>query len=111
MVLAKIDDQVVGFLSLKKHSEYAYEIYVMGVSPEYHRSGIGKELIKATEQYLRQLNVEFLQVKTLSSERENEAYRKTRLFYKNCGFRQLEVFPDLWDKDNPCLLMIKNIIG
>ncbi|MBT4793414.1 MAG: GNAT family N-acetyltransferase [Halobacteriovoraceae bacterium] len=99
----------IGFLSLKKHSPFTSEVYVMGVIPEYHRKGVGKKLLIEAEKVLAQNGVEFLQVKTVSADRECEFYRKTRLFYKSFGFKEVEVFPTLWDEHNPCQLLIKSI--
>jgi len=100
-------DDIIGFASVKKHNASAAEIYVMAVLPAYHRLGIGREIMSAVETRLRAVNIEFLQVKTLDASRENEAYTKTRLFYTKQGFTPLEVFPDLWDKNNPCVQMVK----
>lgn len=41
------EGQAVGFAALKATSPCAGEIYVMGVLPEYHRSGIGQQLFAA----------------------------------------------------------------
>jgi catechol 2,3-dioxygenase-like lactoylglutathione lyase family enzyme len=45
----------------------------------------------------------------LSDRRPDEGYAKTRAFYRACGFRPLEEFPDLWDAQNPALQMIKSL--
>ena len=109
MVIATMDEKPVGFLSLRHHSSFTTEIYVMGVLPEYHRSGIGKKLLIEAEKVLSNQEVDFLQVKTVSSDRECEFYKKTRLFYKSFGFKEVEVFPSLWDEANPCQLLIKSV--
>ena len=36
-----------------------------------------------------------------------EAYDATNAFYQACGYEAIEVFPDLWDEWNPCLLRLK----
>lgn len=109
MFVAFEQDRAVGFVSIKKHSEYAAEVYVMGVLPEFHRKGIGQALLKEAESWLADKGLEFLQVKTLSQDRECEFYKKTRLFYQAYGFRPLEVISSLWGASNPCLLMVKSI--
>lgn len=81
----------------------------MGVLEAYHRRGIGRSLVAACEKYCRDHRKEFLTVKTLAEARASKSYEKTRLFYLSMGFKPLEVFPDLWDEDNPCLLMVKRI--
>jgi len=90
-----------------RHSAYAAEVYVMAVLPEFHRQGIGQALLRHAEGILANDGVEFLQVKTLSPNKPDDGYDKTRAFYVACGFRPLEEFPDLWDRDNPALQMIK----
>ena len=99
----------VGFLSLKNHSAYTSEVYVMGVLPSYHRHGIGRLLLVEAEKNLASKGFEFLQVKTVSADRECDFYKKTRLFYKSFGFKEVEVFPTLWDVSNPCQLLIKSL--
>lgn len=105
--LASVEGQVVGFLALRHHSEYAAEIHVMGVRPEAHRQGIGRALIIAAQDFLRERGVVFLQVKTLGPSNPDANYARTRAFYAAMGFRQLEEFEHLWDC--PCLLMVKSI--
>jgi ribosomal protein S18 acetylase RimI-like enzyme len=106
-MLALVDGQVVGFLTIKYHTQHAAEIHVMGVHPSKHRQGIGRALVDKTEQILRQQGIEYLQVKTLSPSRPNKDYARTRTFYEAMGFRPLEEFKELWDKENPCLQMVK----
>ena len=99
----------VGFVALKVHNLYTAEICVMGILKEYHRQGIGQKLIEHCEGYCKENKMEFLTVKTLDESRESNSYTKTRLFYQAMGFKPLEVFPLFWDKDNPCLFMVKSI--
>jgi len=100
-------EEVVGFLALKTHNIYTSEISVMGVLPEYHRSGIGRQLIENCEQFCLKSKTEFLTVKTLDDTVASNSYSKTRNFYLSLGFRPLEVFPLHWDENNPCLFMAK----
>ena len=106
--LAVNEEQVVGFLSVKQHSEYAAEIYVMAVHPQFHRLGIGRQLVEMAERKLCSSGVEYLQVKTLGASHPDEHYTKTRAFYYSVGFKPLEEFMGLW-KGNPCLQMIKRL--
>ena len=109
MIIAKENNEAVGFISLKIHSEYTAEIYVMGVLPTYHRQGIATKLLSKAENELKKRRVEFLQVKTISPHHESQHYHISRLFYKSNRFREVEVFPTLWGPSNPCLLMIKEL--
>ncbi len=104
--LARQDEEVLGFLSLKQHNPYAAEVYVMGVHPQAHRQGIGRALVEQASFYLRTQKVEYLQVKTLGPSNPDEGYARTRAFYLAMGFRPLEELRTLWDENNPCLLMV-----
>ena len=108
-VVASVDDDDVGITTIKHHSPYAAEIYLMAVKPEHHRHGIGRRMLHRVEASLAASGVEFLQVKTLSPARVDEGYAKTRAFWLTCGFRPLEEFPTLWDPDNPALQLIKTV--
>ena len=108
-MLAKDKDDVIGFLTIKRHFPDSAEIHCMGILPQYHRKGTGKLLIKELEKYLEYEGVKILQVKTVSADRDCSAYAKTRAFYKAVGFIPLEVFPTFWDKANPCLVLVKQI--
>jgi ribosomal protein S18 acetylase RimI-like enzyme len=107
--LAKLDGQVLGFLSLKHHFPASAEIYVMAVHPEAQRSGIGRALVAAAEAHARGLGVEYMQVKTLGPSRPSAEYARTRAFYEAMGYRPLEEFKKIWDENNPCLVMIKKL--
>lgn len=99
----------VGFVALKVHNRYTAEVYVMGVLARFHRQGVGKALIQACEAFCRARGIEFLTVKTLAASRAHAGYAKTRAFYHAMGFRPLEVFPALWDPQNPCLFLAKRL--
>jgi GNAT superfamily N-acetyltransferase len=104
------DDKAIGFVAVKIHNQYTAEVCVMGVLKEYHRQGVGKILIKHCEDFCVESEKEYLTVKTLDESRASRSYEKTRLFYLSVGFKPLEVFPLYWDKDNPCLLLVKHIM-
>ena len=106
-----INKEPVGFVAVKEHNQYTAEICVMGVLPNFHRQGIGKKLICWCEVYCSANRQEFLTVKTLAESRTSKSYEKTRMFYRGMGFKPLEVFPLFWDKDNPCLFLVKYIGG
>lgn len=103
-------DSPIGFLAVKQHNAYTAEVCVMGIMTACHRQGIGKALIQEAEGCCVRNGLEFLTVKTLDASRADEGYEKTRSFYLAMGFRPLEVFPMLWDEDNPCLFMAKSLM-
>lgn len=102
-------DMPIGFVYLYNHNQFTCEVYCMGVLKNYQRKGVGKKLIAAAEEYARKVGSKFLTVKTLADTHPDEGYKMTRQFYLAAGFIPLEVFPDLWGKENPCLFLVKNI--
>jgi ribosomal protein S18 acetylase RimI-like enzyme len=108
-LLAWQANQVVAFLSIKTHNSYSAEIFVTGVLPEFHRQGIGTQLVAAAEAYVQGKGFEYLQVKTLGPSHADPFYACTRSFYEKVGFRPLEEFKQIWNEENPCLIMIKRI--
>lgn len=104
---AKSRDEIIGFVTLKSTSEDTAELHCMGVKKAFHRLGAGTLLYQALEKSAK-TNYKYLQVKTVDEGHYKE-YDQTIAFYKKMGFSKLEVFPDLWDEWNPCLVMVKRI--
>ena len=98
----------IGFIVLKETSNATAEIYVMGVLKEYHRNGIGRLLFEVFQEYAKDQEYQFLQVKTVKKGYYKE-YDMTNAFYEKLGFRELECFPMLWDEWNPCQVYVKYI--
>ena len=99
------ENQAIGFLCLKETGKDTLEISVMGVLKDYHRHGIGKELFLNAKKLAIENGYSFLQVKTVQMGCY-ETYDNTNRFYLSLGFKEFEVFPDLWDKWNPCQIYI-----
>lgn len=107
--LAHRSGHTVGFLTLKIHSPFSAEIYAMGVRQPHQRQGIGQCLVQKAQEWLKQQGFEYLQVKTLGPSNDDQNYAKTRAFYSANGFRPLEELKQLWNEQNPCLILIKRI--
>ena len=99
----------IGFISIKVHYEHTGEIYVCGVLPNHHKQGVGKELYRLAEDYLVMYGCKYIIVKTLSELAQYEPYDKTRGFYLRIGFEPLITLTEMWDDENPCLVMIKEL--
>ena len=99
----------VGFVAIQVHNAYTAEVLVMGIQPEYHRHGMGKQLIECCKVYCVANGHEFLTVKTLDASSGSKSYEKTRSFYQSMGFKPLQVFPLYWDAENPCLFLLLTI--
>ena len=107
MLVAFDGSDLTGFTSLNLHNKSTGEIHVMGVLPDYHRSGAGKAMVRACENYLLAKNCQFITVKTLSSSKKDTFYERTRKFYESMGFYPLEELKTLWGEANPCFFMAK----
>lgn len=102
---AYVKDEAIGFISLKETSRYTLEIYCMGVIKKYQGRGLGKALFDCAKAYATQSNYKIMQVKTVK-QGVYDIYDKTNAFYKHLVFLELEVFPTLWDKWNPCQVFV-----
>ncbi len=105
---AKENNKTTGFICLKETGKDTAEIAVMGVLKECHRQGTGKKLVMAAKDIATAKGYSFLQVKTVQMGLYKD-YDKTNFFYRNVGFKEFEVFPMLWDKDNPCQVYVMSL--
>ena len=105
---AKEDDKVMGFLCLKETGKATVELAVMGVLKDYHRNGIGRQLVDKAIEVAESSGYEFMQVKTVKMG-VYEDYDITNRFYISCGFKELEVFPLYWDEANPCQIYVMSL--
>ena len=95
-----------GFIVLRETSRFTCEIMVMGVRPDCHRQGIGTALWETFRQYAMEKGYLYALVKTVQ-EGKYPAYDLTNHFYQKCGFKELELFPSLWDEQNPCQIYVQ----
>lgn len=105
---AKEDDEYIGFLCLKETGRETVELAVMGVLKTCHRKGVGSALFTKARETAADAGYSFMQVKTVKMG-VYEDYDITNRFYISCGFKEFEVFPDLWDEDNPCQIYVMSL--
>jgi GNAT superfamily N-acetyltransferase len=105
--IAKDDDQVVGFITVREHFPDAWEVHCIAIDVELRNKGIGRALHRHVEQWLAKRGVLFLQVKTIAATSPSPEYAQTRAFYAAIGYTQLEVFPLLWEPRLPVLQLVK----
>ena len=101
------ESDVVGFIGLSYSSEDCAEIDCLGVKKAHQGRRIGSQLLATLESEACK-KVDYLQVKTVA-EGSNKDYDRTNVFYRSLGFKKLEIFPQLWDPQNPCQILIKKI--
>ena len=108
MFAAFDENKPVGFLCLKETGKATIEIQVMGVLKDYQRLGIGRKLFAEAKSWSVLQGYSFMQVKTVQMGRYKE-YDVTNAFYRSLGFKEFEVFPNLWDEWNPCQVYIMSL--
>ncbi len=108
-VAAYIDNQVVGFYSIREENEDVLDMYVLGVLRKYHGSGVGSELQKYVDNYALEHRYTYLMVLTLAEKKQNKEYLLTRNFYLKQGFIDFYQNDDIFDKNNPCQIMMKKL--
>ena len=109
MWVARLGGRAIGFVTLRQHFPATAELHLIAIHPAHHRHSIGAGLIAAIESHLRGTATRHLTVKTLAPEAGDPYYARTHRFYAAQGFLPLEVFPTLWDPENPCLLLSKSL--
>ncbi len=101
----------LGILGGAIHYGRTGDIVVMGVKPGRHRQGVGRALYEAAEDYFIRQGCGYVMVKTLSDLVDFPPYESTRRFYRGMGFAPLVTLREMWDEENPCLIMLKKLGG
>jgi len=103
------DEAGVGFLTWTHDRERdVAEITWMAVRADLRRHGIGRSLLGALIDRLREEQVHRLDVKTLSERASYPPYAETRGFYLANGFEWVAEL-DIWDEDDPAVLLSRSL--
>ncbi|ASQ47010.1 GNAT family N-acetyltransferase [Legionella clemsonensis] len=86
---AKKDNDTIGLVSIDFPYPNNANIYWMAVLRDFHRQGIGRQLVDAACQFAKTHGAKTVTVETLSPSEEEENYLKTYLFYQSVGFSPL----------------------
>jgi ribosomal protein S18 acetylase RimI-like enzyme len=105
--VAQRDDSLAGFLTLREHYPEAWEIHCLAVERSSHRRGIGRRLVRHSEEWLRARSVTVLHVKTVAPSRSDPFYARTLEFYCALGFHRVFETTAIWGPDSPCLVLVK----
>lgn len=84
--VAQCENTVIGVATIKKHYTSSWEIYFMVVDRDFHRQGVGHQMLAEIEIAAQKSKAKLLQVKTLGESPSDPYYAKTRSFYLAQGF-------------------------
>ena len=104
-----IDNEAIGFYSLREENTDTLDMYVLGIKKKYHNHGIGTKLQDYVQEYAKTKGYKYLMVLTLSASHKDLNYKLTRDFYHKYGFIDIYESDKIWDKLNPTQIMIKKI--
>lgn len=104
---AFVNKKLVGFITLRKADVGSLEISWLAVEKKSQGLGIGSKLVRESLKNFSEKGFDVCYVKTLAETAEDEGYEKTRKFYKNLGFRTLEIIDPYpgWSAGNPCQIL------
>lgn len=108
-IAAYIDKVPIGFYSVRKENDDVLDMYVLGVLQKFHGTGVGTALQNYVNTYAQKNDFKYLMVLTLAEKVQNKEYLLTRKFYVKQGFFDFYQNDDIFDKHNPCQIMIKKI--
>lgn len=86
---AKIDENYVGLLSFYFPYPKNSHIYWMGILREFQGKGIGRLLLQASWNFIKEKGADTMTVETLAPDEADENYLKTYKFYEAQGFEPL----------------------
>jgi GNAT superfamily N-acetyltransferase len=107
-----VDDEteaLQGFVALQPHGHRSAEILVMAVDREMHHQGLGRALIGAAERWCAEHDVGWLHVKTRGPSTYDEAYERTRRFYRGMGFEVLYESLTEWGPEDAALVLVEHL--
>lgn len=107
--VARIDQQVVGFIALEQSNPNSIEIHVMAAERGLHNQGIGSQLNNWAIEQCNESGVEWLHVKTRGPSTPDPYYEKTRAFYFAKGFEPLFESLTLWGPEDAALILVQKL--
>lgn len=86
--LAIENDELAGFVGISIHPEDQMgEVYIIAVSPEYQRQGIGKALMDFAERHIRAAGMKMVMVETVG----DSGHEPARRTYEALGYESWPV--------------------
>ncbi len=86
-------------------TEKRYDLYWIGVHESMRGRGLGKELLKITEENIKELAGEIVYIETSS----RDIYIPTRAFYEKCGYVTEAILKDFYANNDGKYIFSKRI--
>ncbi|MHC5306264.1 GNAT family N-acetyltransferase [Bartonella sp. LJL80] len=109
MFAADLNGRVAGFVCLQQMAASSWAVVFVGVLRSHQRQGAGRALLRKAEEFCGNQKASFLTAKTVAESDHDRDFGGARQFFARVGFSALEVMPQIWGKDLPCLYMVKTI--
>jgi GNAT superfamily N-acetyltransferase len=107
--VAESRGEVIGFVALEESNPLSWEIHVMGVLREWHRRGVGRQLVRWSREFAAARGAHWLHVKTRGPLTPDPDYEKTRAFYLAQGFEPLFETLAMWGPENSTLVLVMRL--
>ena len=106
-ILALKDEILIGYscYGLIPLTESSFDLYWIAVDPAFHGKGIGKLILKNTEEKIKEAHGTRIYVDTSS----RKQYMPTRNFYKSCAYKKAGYFPDFYSKGDGKIIFTKKL--
>jgi D-alanine-D-alanine ligase len=103
----KEDKRVLGYSCYGPRSltRGTFDLYWIAVDPTIHRGGVGRRLLAASEEGVRQLGGRLIVLETSGL----PAYEPTRKFYLATGYTQEAILKDFYSEGNSLVIFTKHL--
>ena len=100
-------ERVLGYVCVGPRSltERVYDLYWIAVDPSAQRLGVGKRLLEAAEETVREKGGRILVIETSGTEK----YAGTRAFYLSCGYSHEATLRDLYSDGDDLHIFTKRL--
>ena len=99
------ENLAVGYCAPEKFTEGTYNLYAIGVLQEHQGKGIGREMMRYLEDFLRQKSGRVLIVETSG----DQQFHLTRKFYQDLGYHREATIRDFWQEGEDKVIFRKKI--
>jgi len=95
-VVAQVEDEVAGYacFGATPMTLGTWDLYWIAVDPRRQRGGVGRALLRASEEAIRAESGRMLLVETAGK----AAYASTRAMYTACGYSEVARVPDFYER-------------